>query len=80
MYMSMGDIGDIHVFSSSKEFGIILIPEVEFTSFVIHFVFSFRVSISTNFQKQIILSSSTPFLERYEGLGCTTNCSNFLKL
>lgn len=61
MYMSMGDIGDIHVFSSSKEFGIILIPEVEFTSFVIHFVFSFRVSISSNFQKQIILSSSTPY-------------------
>lgn len=39
--MPMWDIGNIH-YSWSKEFGIVLIPEVEFTSLLIHFVFQFH--------------------------------------
>lgn len=83
--MPILDIGNIYICSWSKEFGIVLIPEVEFTSISD----SFRVSFSSNLKKQIFLSSSTPcnvdmgsacpMLQaisislQCEGLGHTTN-------
>lgn len=88
--MPILDIGNIYICSWSKEFGIVLIPEVEFTSFLIHFVFHFRQISKNKYSYLLQLHAMLiwallvpcyrlyPFLYNVKGLGTQQTVSRYL--
>jgi hypothetical protein len=66
----MLDIGDINFFSWGKEFGRVLIPEVGFTSLMIHFMlYSHHISnpriliLNSSYVCKVDMGSACPMLQ-----------------